>query len=66
MFDIKEKQVINTIEKMNMTLRTYTNGYLRFENDSYMGGKNPWVIATLWMALYKFYFFFCFFFIVCF
>ena len=53
MFDIKEKQVINTIEKMNMTLRTYTNGYLRFENDSYMGGKNPWVIATLWMALYN-------------
>ena len=36
MFDIKEKQVINTIEKMNMTLRTYTNGYLRFENDSYI------------------------------
>ena len=53
MFDIKEKQVINTIEKMHMTLRTYTNGYLRFENDSYMGGKNPWVIATLWMAIYN-------------
>ena len=27
-------------------------GYLRFEDDHYRGGKNPWVIATLWMALY--------------
>ena len=35
-----------------MTLRTYTDGYLRFEGDSYMNGKNPWVITTLWMALY--------------
>ena len=35
-----------------MTLRTYTGGYIRFENDSYLGGNNPWPIATLWMALY--------------
>ncbi len=48
----KEKKVLNTIEKINLTLRTYTGGYLRFEKDSYMGGHNPWVIATLWMALY--------------
>ena len=34
-----------------MTLRTYTWGYLRFENDHYTGDR-PWVIATLWMALY--------------
>ena len=38
---------------MNMTLRTYTGGYIRFENDNYMGGNNPWIIATLWMALYN-------------
>lgn len=35
-----------------MTLRTYTGGYLRFEYDNYIGGKNPWPIATLWMAMY--------------
>ena len=48
----KDKKVQNTVEKINMTLRTYTGGYLRFEQDSYMGGKNPWPIATLWMAMY--------------
>lgn len=51
-FDAKEKVVKNTIDKINMTLRTYTNGYLRFEYDNYMGGNNPWAITTLWMALY--------------
>ena len=51
-FDVDEKVVKNTIDKINMTLRTYTNGYLRFEDDGYMGGNNPWVITTLWMALY--------------
>ncbi len=52
LFGPKEKKVQNTVEKINMTLRTYTNGYLRFEQDSYMGGRNPWPIATLWMAMY--------------
>ena len=47
----KEKKVTNTIERINMTLRTYTGGYARFEGDHYKGGK-PWVIATLWMANY--------------
>ena len=53
MLDADQKEVKNTIEKINMTLRTYTGGYLRFENDSYLGGNNPWPIATLWMALYN-------------
>ena len=52
LFSPKEKKVLNTVEKINMTLRTYTGGYLRFEQDSYMGGKNPWPISTLWMAMY--------------
>ena len=50
-FSPKEKKVQNTVERMNMTLRTYTGGYLRFEDDHYTGDR-PWVIATLWMALY--------------
>ena len=52
MYSPKEKKVINTIERINMTLRTYTGGYLRFEGDHYREGKSPWSIATLWMAMY--------------
>ena len=48
----KEKEVINTIENIDLSLRTYTGGYKRFEEDTYMNG-NPWTIATLWMAWYK-------------
>lgn len=51
MFTPKEKNVLNTIEKMELTLRTYTGGYKRFEEDNYRGG-DPWSITTMWMALY--------------
>jgi len=51
MFSPKEKKIQNTIERINMTLRTYTGGYLRYEGDSYMGG-NPWIISNLWLAEY--------------
>ncbi len=47
----KEKKMLNTLEKIELTLRTYTGGYLRYEGDNYAGG-NPWVIANLWMAEY--------------
>ncbi len=50
-FKPKEKKVVNTIENINLTLRTYTGGYQRFEQDHYMNG-NPWPIANLWMTLY--------------
>ena len=52
LFSADEKKINNTIEKINLTLRTYTGGYLRFEQDHYMEGQNPWPIATLWMAMY--------------
>ena len=51
LFKPKEKKIRNTIERINMTLRTYTGGYQRFEQDHYMNG-NPWPIANLWMTLY--------------
>lgn len=51
-FAPKEKKITNTIEKMNLTLRTYTGGYLRYEGDCYMEGNNPWVISNLWLANY--------------
>ena len=47
-----EKKVLNTVEKINLTLRTYTGGYLRFEQDSYIEGVCPWPVTTLWMAMY--------------
>ena len=52
MFKLDDERVKNTIERINMTLRTYTGGYLRYEGDHYMNGKYPWPIATLWMAWY--------------
>lgn len=53
MFKPDKKQVVNTIEKINMTLRTYTSGYIRYQEDNYLQGNNPWPIATLWMAQYN-------------
>ena len=50
LFKPKEKKILNTIERINLSLRTYTGGYQRFEQD-YMNG-NPWPIANLWMTLY--------------
>lgn len=51
-FEPNEKIIKNTVEQINMTLRTYLGGYLRFQNDQYIGGSNPWIIATCWMGLY--------------
>ena len=51
MFSPKEVKIQNTVERINMTLRTYTGGYLRYEGDNYIGG-NPWIIANLWLAEY--------------
>lgn len=51
LFTPKEKKIVNTVERINLSLRTYTGGYQRFEQDHYMNG-NPWVISNLWMTLY--------------
>ncbi len=50
-FKAKENKIKNTIERINLSLRTYTGGYQRFEQDHYRNG-NPWPIANLWMTLY--------------
>ena len=50
-FTSKEKKIENAVEHINMSLRTYTGGYKRFEEDNYMNG-NPWPIANAWMTLY--------------
>ena len=51
-FSPNEKLIKNTVELINLTLRTYSGGYLRFQNDSYIGGTNPWIISTAWMGEY--------------
>ena len=50
-FTPKEKKILNTVERINMSLRTYTGGFQRFEQDHYMNA-NPWPIANMWMTLY--------------
>ncbi len=50
-FSPKEKKVLNTVDNINLTIRTYTGGYQRFEYDHYRNGA-PWPIANLWMTLY--------------
>ena len=50
-FSPKEKKILNTVENINLTLRTYTGGYQRFEYDHYRNGA-PWTISNLWMTLY--------------
>ena len=50
-FTPNEKKIENSVEQINMSLRTYTGGYRRYENDNYMNG-NPWPIANAWMTLY--------------
>ena len=50
-FSPKEKKIQNTVENINLTIRTYTGGYQRFEYDHYRNGA-PWPIANLWMTLY--------------
>ena len=52
MISFDDKIMKYTIEKINVALKTYTGGYIRYEGDGYMGGNNPWPIATLWMAWY--------------
>ena len=52
MFSKEDIRVQNTINEINNTIRTYTGGYVRYENDGYMGGKNPWPIVTLWISWY--------------
>ena len=51
LFTPTEKKIENTVEHMNLTLRTYTGGYLRYEGDNYING-NPWIISNMWLANY--------------
>lgn len=49
-FDDKMKKTADLIEK-NLWNQT-VGGLKRYENDKYIGG-NPWIITTLWLALFR-------------
>jgi len=50
-FEANDKRILNTIEQIDLKLRTYSGGYKRYEDDTYIGG-NPWPIANMWLAKY--------------
>ncbi len=49
---VDDPRIRQFVEKAEKALRNYTvGGFIRYVNDSYYGG-NPWIPATLWLALY--------------
>ncbi len=51
-FDCKDPRVRSTAEAIERHLTVHgVGGLKRYETDNYIGG-NPWVLTTLWMALY--------------
>ncbi|MDP4092306.1 MAG: glycoside hydrolase family 15 protein [Bacillota bacterium] len=51
-FEAEDKKVENTVGLLEQVLGTgVSEGFKRYEDDNYIGG-NPWIISTLWLALY--------------
>lgn len=51
-FDAGDDRMRSTVEMMERVLgSSAAGGIKRYESDNYIGG-NPWVLATLWVALY--------------
>jgi glucoamylase len=51
-FDINDPRVESTVKMIESKLTVYSvGGMMRYEGDNYIGG-NPWIVATLWIALY--------------
>lgn len=51
-FDASDKRVADTVEAIESALTAHpAGGIKRYEHDNYIGG-NPWVLTTLWVALY--------------
>ena len=51
-YKANDELIENTIKRTNAILKTISGGYLRYEDDNYIGGKNSWPVATLWMSIY--------------
>ncbi|OYD06468.1 glycoside hydrolase family 15 protein [Paludifilum halophilum] len=53
MFDIQDERVKKTAQAVETALgQSPVGGIQRYEGDPYIGG-NPWILTTLWLALYK-------------
>ena len=51
-FDVKDEKIKKLVRDIEERLDGFpSGGYGRYEYDSYIGG-NPWIISTLWLALY--------------
>ena len=51
-FDVDDSRVADTVSAIEEALTSHpVGGIKRYEHDSYIGG-NPWVLTTLWVALY--------------
>lgn len=51
-FDVDDIRVRSTAETIERVLASLgTGGIKRYENDTYVGG-NPWIVTTLWLAVY--------------
>lgn len=51
-FDVNDEKVKYTVENIERVLSVpHVGGIKRYEHDNYVGG-NPWVLTTLWVALY--------------
>lgn len=52
-FDHDDVKIKNTVQAIEEKLTCQPSGGIRrYEDDPYMGGQNPWVITTLWLAMY--------------
>ena len=49
--DVNDEVMKNTVALIEEKLKLDNGGYLRYENDNYIGG-NAWIISSLWLALY--------------
>ncbi|PTX65004.1 oligosaccharide amylase [Melghirimyces profundicolus] len=53
MFEIRDERVKKTAQAVETALgQSPAGGIQRYEGDPYIGG-NPWILTTLWLALYK-------------
>jgi glucoamylase len=51
-FDVEDYRVSKTVEAIERVLASpNVGGIKRYESDNYVGG-NPWILTTLWVALY--------------
>lgn len=51
-FPIEDFRVVKTVETIERVLTSHgVGGIRRYESDNYIGG-NPWILTTLWVALY--------------